>query len=217
MQIIAIWIGLFITFVLGVVNFLWGPAILARREKVIVREPELTVSIVEKPQQKTPHLTEIERIFIQCRFKLVRTRGTQDLHLESAYLQLNKGLRKELEPYFRVRNEGRIYWEHRSYISTNEAEYKTLEINKPREFNVSENFNTRSSLGVLEKEIQSAQTKEEIKEKQASLKNLKDKVKKLKAKYMIVWIDGRGTTRRYKIPEKCWNKFLPEHLWWKVA
>ena len=82
-QIIALWIGLFITFILGLFNFLWGGNILSRRGKLIIRKPTLKTSLVEENNR-------IERIWIQSSFTIVRTRGEQDLYLDSAYLKLSK-------------------------------------------------------------------------------------------------------------------------------
>ncbi len=209
-QIIGLWSGLFITFVLGLINFLWGPAILARREKVIIREPQLKISVVERDNG-------IERIFIQSSFKLVRIRGTQDLYIESAYLQLSKALCEELRTWFRIPPEPRIYWHYRSYYQIGEAEYKTLKFNEPRDFEVSENFDAGSPLLKLMKKLQKAQTEQEIEEKQSTLENLKEKARKLEMKYILIWIDGKGRTRQYRCPKKWFNKLLPERLWWRVA
>ena len=62
-QIILLWIGLFITFVLGLVNFLWGPAILVRREKVAIVNPKVCVFFLSKDQRQSPSENIIVR---QC-------------------------------------------------------------------------------------------------------------------------------------------------------
>ena len=217
MQIVGLWIGLAITFVLGLVNFLWGPAILARRQKVIIRDAEVKVSVVEKPQQETPDLTKTERICIHSNFKLVRIRGMQDLYLESAYLQLSKARCEKLEPYFVIPSENRIYWGYRSYMGVDEAEYRTMKFNEPREFKIYANFDPRSSLRKLENALQQTGNDEELEEKRAMLKDLKEMAKKLETKYMIVWKDGGGKEWQYRLPEKFWHKFLPEWLWWKIG
>lgn len=209
-QIIALWIGLFITFILGLFNFLWGGSLLSRRQKVIIREPELKTSVMGEHDR-------IERIFIQSSFKLVRTRGEQDLYLESASLQLSKARCEELSAYFMISAKACIYRKPIAYHNIGEAEYKILGVNVPREFEIWSNFTARSSVQILMNELQQAGNDEERKEKLKRLEDLKEKVKKLETKYMIIWVDGKGDERRYRFPSKWYNKFLSERLWWKLS
>ena len=199
-QIIALWIGLFITFVLGLINFLWGPAILARRDKVIIREPRIYTSIVEKdPQKNTSDLNNVKWIAIQSRFKLVRTKGEQDLYLESTYLKLNKALCKKLSPYFEIPLGCRIHWSPPvSEIAYNEAQHIKLKANEPREFDIYGGLKLKS---VPQEQVD---TDKEINKKQNTLVNLEEKVKELETEYEIVWIDGRGKKWRYKLPIRGW-------------
>ena len=200
-QIIALWIGLFITFVLGLVNFLWGPAILARREKVIIRKPKLNVSVEEG-----------DWIDIRSSFKLVRTRGEQDLYLESAYLRLSKAMCKELEPYCEISSKGRIYWSEPSREpGFDKGEHKRLKINEPKEFKIFHGI----QFGVFTEP--DGEQSFILTGYRSMLRKLKEKVRKLEPKYEIVWIDAKGRKWRYRLPQKWWNKFLPERLWWRIV
>ncbi|MBA7467030.1 hypothetical protein ES707_02225 [subsurface metagenome] len=208
---IILGVGVLISLVLGVIN------LFARREKVIIREAKVAVSVVKKPKENQPHLNEIERIFIRNNFKLVRTRGQEDVYIESAYLQLNSTQCEELRAYFRIPSDARFHWEYHSFIDLSEAEHRILKINQPRFFDIYGNLERKSPLQALEKEAQQSQTTEERQKKQDMLNDLKEKVKKLESEYKIVWIDGKGREWQYRLPQKWWNKFLPEWLWWRIG
>ncbi len=107
MQIIGLWIGFAITFVLGLINFLWGPAILARREKVAVVLHESYANFVPKGKEEIgpgDKLTTVKNhslhIHISC--ALVLTRGEKEIEVMGVGIKLHKETCEELKKYFRL-------------------------------------------------------------------------------------------------------------------
>ena len=97
-QIIALWIGLFITFGLGLVNLLWGPAILARREKVKISVP--------KPIYATHMHDRVLRVFCSVSFR--RLGGEKVRNVDQIRLKPDAQTYHKLQKYFSLPNEGVI-------------------------------------------------------------------------------------------------------------
>ena len=98
MQIIVLWIGLFITFVLGLINFMWGPAILARREKVkiSVPRPNYTINMGDR----------VLRIFCSVSFR--RLGGEKVRNVDQFRLKPDAQIYQELKKYFNLPEDGVI-------------------------------------------------------------------------------------------------------------
>ena len=113
-QIIALWIGLAITLVLGLVNFLWGPAILARREKIAVVRPEVYPEFL-------PPGTSMRRIggesialihaqlSIEARCELVLIRGEKESEVRDVEVILHEVTCNQLRRYFNLPRRNRLY------------------------------------------------------------------------------------------------------------
>jgi len=97
-QIIALWIGLFITFGLGLVNLLWGPAILARREKVKIS--------VSRPSYATHMHDRVLRVFCSVSFR--RLGGEKVRNVDQIRLKPDAQIYQELKKYFNLPKEGEI-------------------------------------------------------------------------------------------------------------
>ena len=203
-QIIGLWVGLAITFVLGLINFLWGGGVLSRRSKVSVREAEVDTGMVLQRKNEKPSL------WVKGKFKLVRTSGDQDLYVESAYIELNKEACKKLDQYILLPPDNRVYWsESYRVIVSDTTEQKILRINEPRDFSILENFELLDSLVKIfeEEELERKVTRPEITEN----------IMRLRSKFKIAWKDGRGREWQYRYPRKWWNILVPECLWWKIS
>ena len=186
--IIALSIGVFISLVLGVVNFLWGPAWLSRREKVVIQEVSMSADVAKGGW-----------LFVTTDFRLVRTRGEHDTYFDSAYLKLNRALCRELDQYFEMPPEGQTARWTEPFLRIGEPWDGKLKKGEPVDLSISANFGKRNSL-------KNAETP----------KDIRDKVKKLQAKYEICWKSGEGKEYHYRLPKKWWSKFLPEKLWWRI-
>lgn len=97
-QIIALWIGLFITLGLGLVNLLWGPAILARREKVKISVP--------RPIYATNMHDRVLRVFCGVSFR--RLGGEKVRSVDQICLKPDAQIYQELNKYFNLPEEGVI-------------------------------------------------------------------------------------------------------------
>ncbi len=198
-EIIVLSIGVFISLVLGVVNFLW--AWLAKKEKVIIRDPRIKVRVIEDTDLKD--VTEQLKLSIDASFKLVCTRGEDVFfEFEPAYLQLNRRLCRQLDKYFLMPPEGRITKWGTQFIGLWDGKLKKGD---PVSFLTWEHFRSQESL---------------IKLREESGGRLPVKVdenlKRLEAKYKICWKSGKGKVHSYKLPQKWWHKFVPERIWWRM-
>jgi len=197
-------------FALGVCNFVyWGWW--TRREMVKVREQKVEVSLVRENTSAPPYYIETKRIFLRATFKLVRSGGEDDLYLESAYLTLDKALCQELDQYFDMPHEGKIYW-NGEYRGIEGGWDRWLRKREPVPVVISDTCSPKEALSNLEKELHCARTEEQLKHKQTMLGDIKGKVKKLDAKYKICWIDSQGKQWPYRFPRKWWHKFIPKRL-----
>jgi hypothetical protein len=97
-QNIALWIGLFITFGLGLVNLLWGPAILARREKVKISVP--------RPNYATNMHDSVLRVFCGVSFR--RLGGEKVRNVDQICLKPDAQIYQELNKYFNLPKDGVI-------------------------------------------------------------------------------------------------------------
>ena len=205
MQIILLWIGLFITFVLGLVNFLYGGGILSRRDRVSVREGEVDTGMVLHRKDTTPYL------WVKGSFKLVRISGDRDLYLESAYIQLDEMVCEKLSQHIVLPPDNRVYWGERYHeIGSNSYESRRLKANEPKKFKIRENFIIQDSLIKMRE-------KEEREGRAIESPEITDNLLRIKSKFKIVWKDSRGKEWQHRFPTKWYNKFLPERLWWRIA
>ncbi|HUU62764.1 MAG TPA: hypothetical protein VMX96_02420 [Dehalococcoidia bacterium] len=176
-------------FILGIINLLWGPKLLTRRLKVEIHEPTLEAKIIKQKN-------EIARIFIRAEFKLVRTRGEDDVYFKSAYVSLDNKLYRQLDHVFNMPPAGKIYWTKSTYIGDNHEDW--LKKLQPMPLAIAVSCDRKDALSNLDKEV---------------LNNLEEKVKQLESKYKIYWIDSKENKRSYRLPHKWWGKFVPEILY----
>ena len=98
MQIIGLWIGLAITFILGLINFLWGGGILTRREKVKISIPRPTYA---------PHMHDrVLRVFCSVSFR--RLGGEKVRNVDQIRLKPDAQTYQELQQYFSLPEDGVI-------------------------------------------------------------------------------------------------------------
>jgi len=111
-EIIGLWVGIGVTFLLGLFNLFLGGGILRRREKVIVRNSEVCAEFLRKGTREMfyGHITRniitlaCDVISIDASCDLVLTGGEQELEVKEVEVILDKKARKSLERYFRIRN-----------------------------------------------------------------------------------------------------------------
>ncbi len=106
-QIIALWIGLFITFVLSLINFLWGPAILARRDKVAVVNSEVYPEFLRKGTKERTRGGDVitlvcDVLSVEVTCELVLTHGKQELEVKEVEAILDKKTCQRLRRYFHL-------------------------------------------------------------------------------------------------------------------
>jgi hypothetical protein len=124
-QIILLWIGLSITFALGLINFLWGPAILTRREKVAIVNPEVYTFFVPKDmRQKASEgiialQYECDAVQVEVSCELVLIQGEGKLEVKAVELMLDEQVLKGLENYLHPPDPDSL---RLNQITDNEAE-----------------------------------------------------------------------------------------------
>jgi len=97
-QIIGLWIGLAVTFILGLVNLLWGPAILVRREKIKISVPRPNYAI---------HMHDrVLRVFCSVSFR--RLGGEEVRNVDQICLKPDAQTYHKLQKYFSLSNDGVI-------------------------------------------------------------------------------------------------------------
>jgi len=186
-------------FILGIINLFWGPKLLARRLKVEIHEPTLKAELIKRTNERSS--TYIERIFIGADFKLVRTRGEDDVYLKSAYVSLDKELCQQLDHVFNMPPDDKIYWTKSTYRNIGESREDWLKKLQPMPLAIAVSFDRKEALSNLNKVV---------------LKDLEEKVKQLESKYKIYWIDSKENERSYRLPHNRWAKFVPERFWWRI-
>ena len=97
-QFLAIWIGLFITFLLGLINLLWGPAILKSREKVIIAIDGVFADY--SPKENNLELN------ICC--SLVLTCGDKELQVVDVSVLFDRKAYKNLRQFFNLPHRERL-------------------------------------------------------------------------------------------------------------
>ena len=103
---VGLWIGLAITFMLGLLNFLWGGGILSRRERVLVVDSDVLADFLPKGTREDigGDIVTLERaclsIYASC--DLVLTSGEKDLEVKSVKVKLDKKHYKKLKRYFKI-------------------------------------------------------------------------------------------------------------------
>lgn len=136
-NIIASWVGIAISLILGVFNFIWGKGIVSRIYKIKIKNPEITISIIEKKDR------QIERVFIKAKFTLIRTSGEHDIYVKRIRLQLNKKIIKKLSEYFDT--SPCIIWTlNEPLIIDMVNTERKLTINESQKFEISGNFNKKN-------------------------------------------------------------------------
>ena len=207
-QIIALWIGLFITFVLGLINFLWGPAILARRDKVAVVNSEVYPEFLRKGTRERTHGGDIitlvcDVLSIEVTCELVLTRGEKELEVKEVEVILDKRACEGLRRYFCFPLRNRLslqqvddYGEELLLPPILLAPKKTVRFKRRIPLDCTDEF---------EKEYE----KMESGSYPGFIRLLLDE---LETKYQICWTRYDGKRLCWKFPQKWWRN-LGKRLW----
>jgi hypothetical protein len=181
-----------LTGIASIIELLWGPGILARREKVIVTEPSLYFHLVlDRDALPLPKSKRVANLKIDAGFNLVRTGGTKDIYVVKAYFTLNRHLHRELMRYFPP---------NVPILDFEIYEPQRLEFNRPRPFKLSlELAGTELGAALLESPQQKADF---------------DRIAtNMEGEFQIHWeyADGRKDYHHY--PAKWWHKIVPKRFW----
>lgn len=100
-------------FLLGIVNILWGPAILARKELVQFQGIHVMAGIGQRQESKVPgvdggQVPTVVWMLVRCKFALFKVRGEKETWVRSKRLTLGDRTRRSLSAHFRVPREGVI-------------------------------------------------------------------------------------------------------------
>ena len=207
-QIIALWIGLFITFVLGLVNFLWGPAILAHRDKVVVVNSEVYPEFLPKGTRERTRGGGIVTLAcavlsIEAGCELVLTSGEKELEVKEVEVLLNKKACESLGRYFRFPLRNRFQLEQ---VADYEEEIllppillvpkKTVRFKRKMPLNCTDEF---------EKE-------HEKMESGSYPEFIQPLLDELETKYQIYWTRYDDKRLCWRFPQKWWRN-LGKRLW----
>lgn len=207
-QIILLWVGLFITFVLGLINFLWGPAILSRREKIAILNPIFLVFFLSKDtRQKASEgiiaECECDALGVDANCELVLTQGERKLEINEVEVILNKKACKRLERYFHLSDSSF----HLAQI-TNDEEVQnpfTPSLLSPKQ-------------PVLFKGEASFDCTDEFEKERAEMgldsypEFIVHPMDELRAKYQIRWTRYDGKKICWRFPDKWWRN-LGKKIW----
>ena len=201
--IVGLWVGIIITFLLGLFNFLWGGGVISLRNVVRIRAPVIETHLIVFRRDIKPYLD------FSCKFKLVRSRGEKDLYFEGVYIKCKKVIISKLENYFILPgNEifGSITYDGKELGHNKRV---SLKVNEPVEFVINDHFWIQDSLiKILEKE--------ERERNATQSPQIMNDLYELANKYIVVWQDGRGKEWQYRVPDKLWYRILPDCIWWNI-
>jgi len=208
-QIIGLWVGLAITFLLGLINFLWGPAILARREKVAIVNPKVYVFFLSKAtRQRTSEnivalQCECDALSIDASCELVLTQGEKELEVKEVELILDEKACKGLERYFHLSHRNRLNLEQTTdYEGEISVTPILLSTKKTARFKSEISFDCTD-------EFEREHDKIGVDSYPEFIQHLLDE---LATKYQICWTRYDGKRLCWHFPDKWWRN-LGKKLW----
>ncbi len=189
------------------INFLWGPAILSRREKVAIVNPEVYAEFVLKGTRETTYggiLTVKNYIVsIEARCELVLTNGGKGVEVKEVEVILDKKACKSLRGYFHIPLRNRLQLSH-----INAYEGKPLPQPIVLESKKTVRFKRKIPLNCTDK-FEKEYGKMESGSYPEFIQPLLDK---LEAKYHICWTRYDGKKLCWTFPQK-WCRNLGKRLW----
>jgi hypothetical protein len=209
-QIIGLWVGLAITFVLGLINFLWGPAILARRDKVAIVNPIFHVFFLSKDtRQRTSEniialQCECDALSIEVSCELVLTQGERKLEIKEVEVILDEKACKGLERYFHLPYSNRLN------LAQTADDEKVQSPFTPSLLSTKQAvlFKGEASFDCTD-EFERARDKIGVDSYPEFIQPLLDE---LKTKYQIRWTRYDGKRLCWRFPDKWWRN-LGKKLW----
>jgi hypothetical protein len=205
-QIIGLWVGLAITFLLGLINFLWGGAILARREKVAIVNPEVDAGFLNKGTRQTTYagiLTLSEHIVsIEARCELLLTSGEKE-EVKEVEVILNEKACKSLRRYFHIPLRNRFQLTHiNAYEGKPLPQPVVLELKKTVQFRREIPLNCTDTFKTEYGKMESGSYPEFI----------QPFLDRLETEYQICWTRYDGKRLCWNFPNKWWRN-LGKKLW----
>ena len=206
-QIIGLLIGLVITFVLGLVNFLWGPAILARREKVAVVNSTVNTFFLPQGVESTgyymkPGVIENHTLQIVVECTLVLTGGEKETEVMDVQIRLHKETYEEVKKYFRIPSLNKFFL-HTYASDPKDREFgAVLEPKKRVYFAVGRLFECTDEFEKEYEKIEGGSYPEFV----------QPLLDELKTRYHICWTRYDGKETCWKFPDKWWRN-LGKKLW----
>lgn len=198
LQSIGLWVGVGISLILGIINFLLGPAWLASKEKVQICRVEVQAQTFKRG--KAPK-EQIYNFQVSADVELVRSKGDKDCYAKEIQVEFNKVLWEKLGKYFQMRPEPMIIWAG-DWIDSGEGflggEFKCrrLDINKAETFDIMTGFTPNESLTDLYEQLNSASTNDELDKARRNIEQIHADVEilanQLTKQYKINWIRGDG-------------------------
>jgi len=209
MQIILLWVGLSITFTLGLINFLWGPAILARREKVLIVNPEVSAEFwvkgaLHRSHEYTIALSE-HNVLIETRCELLLKSMGMKLDVKEVKVILDEEACKSIKRYFQTPLKNRVYL---SYINLGEETPVSRTANATLEPKQPLNFQSETFLQCTDKFNQEY----EETGSDAYPEFIQPLLNKLETNYQICWTRYDGKEVCWRFPNKWWRN-LGKKIW----
>jgi hypothetical protein len=210
MQIILLWIGLSITLALGLINFLWGPAILTRREKVAIVNPE--VHTVFTPKNVRQKISEdiialqyaCDTVTIEASCELVLIQGEEKLEVKAVELIPDGKTLKDLESYLQLSDPDSLRLKQ---ITDNEEEKMLV---APILLSTKQPLRFQGEIYLdCTDEFEKARDKIGLASYPKFIQGILDEVK---AKYQICWTRYDGKRLCWRFPDKWWRN-LGKKLW----
>jgi hypothetical protein len=202
-QSTAVWIGIAISLGLGLINLLWGPALLKHGEKVKLRSNVFCIELFKYDNKPLPFL------IVTCNFRLVRVKGSQDIYFDHAYIYLHPILWEDLKQSFDLHYN--FIYINKNWLQYNSPEASAqhkkgeLRMNEPYDISIQREFPIKQDIWDQYKDIPNG------------INSITDKINLLERKHKIVWEDGKGKKRSYRIPSKWWDRVIPERIWWRIS
>jgi len=204
MQIIGLWIGLAVTFVLGLINFLWGPAILARKEKVAVVNSEVYPQFLPKGSRidrrdgTSIFLHNHAELSMEVNCELVLTCGEKELVREVQVL-LDKRTCESLKRYFHLPLRNRLHLEQ---INAYAEQPISLVPKKAVRFKSEIYLNCTDEFAKDYEKMEGSFCPEFI----------QPLLDELETRYQICWTRYDGRRLCWKFPQRWWRN-LGKRLW----
>ena len=184
--LLAIWIGLTVTFILGLINLLWGPAILKNREKVIITDNDVFADY--SPKDKGLEL------WASC--SLVLASGDRGFQVVDVMITFDRKACDNLKGFFNLPRKGRL----RLYPENEESN---------QEWRRASAFLEPGKLISFHRKIFIDESKGA---KIEAPRDIQPYLDQIEAKYDICWTRYDGKKVCWKFPNK-WRRNLGKKLW----